>query len=126
MSLFKPTRFEMQILGILVRIMRSATFNTVLLLSGFLIGIVATTLNVHYHAVTNSNYESIARLEQCVQDLRELDKHYAMKQQEILTILKYLKIKLSHDKCNFDFWLDPTFQLMSSPIQLDSKNEKSN
>lgn len=99
---FRPTRFQMRFLGILHRILRSTLFNIFMLVLGFGIGFIHTSLSIHYNALANSNYEFIAKIEQDVKDLAQMDKYYTQKQQSILDQLKAFKLKISHDHSNKD------------------------
>lgn len=99
---FRPTRFQMQFLGILHRILRSTFFNIFMLVLGFGIGFVHAALSIHYNALANSNYEFIAKIEQDIKDLAKMDVYYTQKQQSILYQLKAFKLKLSHDHGNID------------------------
>lgn len=106
LSSFKPTRFQMQFLGILHRIIKSTLFNILLLIFGFGVGFVHAAFVMHHNAVANSNYEFIVKIEQDIHDLEQMDVHYALKQKSILNHLKMFKCKLSHDYSNLDNMLD--------------------
>lgn len=101
----RPTRFQMQFLGILHRILRSGIFNILMLVVGFGIGFIHAALSIHYNALANSNYEFITKIEQEVKDLAQLDVHYTQKQKNILYQLKIFKHKISHDQSNIDKYL---------------------
>ena len=85
--MFKPTRFEMQFIGILHRILKSACFNICMIILGFVAGFGSVLSIVHFHAITNSNYECIARIEKVIDELNEMDISRIQKEQEINELL---------------------------------------
>ena len=65
---FRPTRFEMQFLGI-----KSAVFNISMIILGFLIGFGYSMLSIHYNIVSNPNYEIITKIEKAISTVEDLD-----------------------------------------------------
>lgn len=99
---YRPTRFQMQFLGILHRILKSAAFNIFMLILGFGIGFGYVALTIHYYAVANSNYEFVAKIEQKIKEMAEMDVKYTDKEKEVAELLKQFKLKISHDSYNID------------------------
>ena len=99
---FKPTRFEMQFIGILHRILKSACFNICMIILGFVAGFGSVLSIVHFHAITNSNYECIARIEKVIDELNEMDISRIQKEQEINELLTMFKYRIVHDDLFFE------------------------
>lgn len=96
----KITRFEFKVLAILQRILKSTCFNILMMIVGFLIGFGYMVFDTHYYAVANSNYEFVIKIEQIIKEVKELDKEYVEKQDQVLKLLEEFKKKLAHDKCD--------------------------
>lgn len=88
---FRPTRFEMQFLGILHRIIKSAVFNISMIILGFLIGFGYSMLSIHYNIVSNPNYEIITKIEKAISTVEDLDIQRKNEEKEIKHILQLFK-----------------------------------
>jgi hypothetical protein len=64
----KITRFEFKVLAILQRILKSTCFNILMMIVGFLIGFGYMVFDTHYHAMANSDYEVIVKIERIIND----------------------------------------------------------
>lgn len=96
----KITRFEFKVLAILQRILKSTCFNILMMIIGFIIGFGYMVFDTHYHAVANSDYEVIVKIERIINDARELNSKYTKNQDKVLELLEEFKKKLAHDQCD--------------------------
>lgn len=94
---FRPTRFEMQFLGILHRIIKSTLFNISMIILGFSIGFGYSILSIFHNTISNPKYEIIAKIESAIDSLEDIDIRRKNKEKEIKHILELFKYSIIYD-----------------------------
>ena len=95
--IFKPTKFEMECLGIFHRIVKSVMFNIIMLILGFVLGFGSVICHIRYSTSISSKHKYIEKIETTLDDINKFNEQYEKKCDDIKNILIDLEIKLSQD-----------------------------
>lgn len=98
----KPNYFQMRMLGIFHRIIKSVMFNVAMFVSGFVTASILCICIVHGNATRNDQYGYVNEIGSKLKEFRVLEGRFSKTYDELEDMILQLKQRMSHDECNID------------------------